>query len=286
MKYVVVGVGYAGQRVLSLLPAAHASGMSRSAPPNCDRTVATLDLDLDLSLNRCSDERVSCPDDYALLYTVAPDDDAKEDRRLSRLLDLLAPAPTRIVYMSSSGVYGDCGGRLIDENQPTNPGSERAQRRLHAEKKLQRWCSAENVGLITLRVAGIYGPGRLGRKRILAGEPVIAESEANPGNRIHVDDLAHCCVAAMTIDTAKGIYNISDGDHRSSSWFSRTVAEFAEIAPAPQVSLNDALATFSNTRLSFLRESRRLDNSKMLAELNPALRYANAEAGIRASLVN
>jgi nucleoside-diphosphate-sugar epimerase len=279
VKYVVVGVGYTGQRVLSLLPAEHASGISRSATPNCDRAVVTLDLD------HCSDESISCPDDYTLLYTVAPDSDPEEDRRLSNLLDLLAPAPTRFVYVSSSGVYGDCGGRLIDENQPTNPANKRAQRRLHAEETLQQWCNAENAGLITLRVAGIYGPGRLGRERILAGQPVIAESDANPGNRIHVDDLACCCVAAMTADAASGIYNISDGDHRSPSWFLRTVAELAGLTPAPQVSLHQAIATISDTRMSFLRESRRLDNRKMLAELNPELRYADAEAGIRASLV-
>ncbi|MFT5500841.1 MAG: nucleoside-diphosphate-sugar epimerase, partial [Woeseiaceae bacterium] len=258
----------------------HASGINRSATPNCDRTVVTLDLD------HCPDENISCPDDYTLLYTVAPDSDAEEDPRLSNLLNLLAPAPTRVVYISSSGVYGDCGGRLIDENQPTNPANKRAQHRQHAEEKLRRWCATENAGLITLRVAGIYGPGRLGRKRILAGQPIIAESDANPGNRIHVDDLARCCVAAMTADAASGIYNISDGDHRSPSWFSRTVAELAGLAPAPQVPLSEALATFNDTRLSFLRDSRRLDNSKMLAELNPALRYADAEAGIRASLVN
>jgi nucleoside-diphosphate-sugar epimerase len=279
VKYVVVGVGYTGRRVLSLLPAEHASGISRSATPNCDRTVVTLDLD------RSADESLSFPDDYALLYSVAPDSDADEDPRLSRLLALLAPAPARIVYISSSGVYGDCGGRLIDENQRTNPGSKRAQRRLQAEEKLQRWCNTENARLITLRVAGIYGPGRLGRKRILAGEPVIAESEAHPGNRIHVDDLARCCVAALTTDAASGIYNINDGDHRSPSWFSRAVAELAGLTPPPQVALSEALSTFSSTRLSFLRESRRLDNSKMLAELNPALRYANAEAGICASLL-
>lgn len=278
MKYIVVGVGYTGRRVLSLLPAEHASGISRSASPNCDRTVVTLDLD------RRAAESISFPDHYTLLYTVAPDSDADEDPRLSRMLDLLAPAPARIVYMSSSGVYGDCSGRLIDENQPANPGNQRAQRRLHAEEKLQRWCSAENARLITLRVAGIYGPGRLGRKRILAGEPVIAESEAHPGNRIHVDDLARCCVAAMTTDAASGIYNISDGDHRSPGSFSQAVAELAGLRPPPQIALSEALATFSSTRLSFLRESRRLDNSKMLAELNPALRYASTEAGICASL--
>ncbi|HEX7718893.1 MAG TPA: SDR family NAD(P)-dependent oxidoreductase, partial [Woeseiaceae bacterium] len=147
------------------------------------------------------------------------------------------------------------------------------------------WAAGHGVSLIVLRVPGIYGPGRLGLEGIREAKPILIDSEANPGNRIHVDDLATCCMAALSPERPAGIYNVGDGDHRSSTWFSRTVALLAGLPPPPEVARKEAEQTFSAMRLSFLGESRRLDNRKMLATLGVELRYANAEDGIRASLV-
>ncbi len=278
MNFVVVGVGYTGKRVLARLPADNASGINRSSVAGLDRPVVAIDLDSHV------DQPLSLTEKYRLLYTVAPAADSTDDLRLARLLELLHPRPERIVYISTSGVYGDCNGRLVNEGDPTGSTTDRANRRLAAEEMLQSWCSKIVCELFILRVPGIYGPGRLGIERIRAAEAIIAESEANPGNRIHVDDLAGCCIAAMTNNAPPGIYNVSDGDFRSSSWFALTVAKLARLASPPQVSREDAQRTFSEARLSFIGESRRLDNRRMLAELKPRLRYTDAEDGIRASL--
>ena len=268
MQTVIVGVGYTGQRVLAALPADRSQGLSRKI----------IDLDED------SPKPVSLPESYALLYTVPPGKTSASDERLETLLGMLQTPPNRFVYLSTSGVYGDCGGRSVDETARPNPMSERAKRRLWSEHRLTDWSAEQGSELTILRVPAIYGPGRLGIDRIKAGTPVIAEAEAGPGNRIHVDDLVACCLTALEAESSPGIYNVGDGDHRSGTWFAKTVAEFAGLAAPPEVSRDEAEATFSDSRLSFLRESRTVDTTRMRDVLGVSPRYANCEDGIRESL--
>ncbi len=279
---VIIGSGYTGSRVLAALGAGRAIGFRRSGDTSAGGAdIARLDLD------DVRPTELSLPDRYSLLYTVPPrveNGDDADDQRLARLLGLLHPLPQRFVYLSTSGVYGDCDGRLVHESTAPNPQTSRARRRLAAERHLQAWSASHGVSLIVLRVPGIYGPGRLGTEGIREAKPILIGSEANPGNRIHVDDLAACCLAALSLERPAGLYNVADGDHRSSSWFTRTVARLAGLPPPPEVSREEAEQSFSAMRMSFLGESRRLDNRKMLASLGVLPRYANAEDGIRASL--
>ena len=276
MKCVVVGTGYTGLRLLNALPA-DSAGINRSAvTADAPRQVLQADLDtareLPLSLGGA-----------ALVYTVPPPGSGDDDPRLQRFLDLLGAAPpARTVYLSTSGVYGNHGGAVVDETTPTAPQSARARRRVAAERALDTWCNARDVALVVLRVPGIYGPGRLGLHRIEARTPVIAGSDAHPGNRIHVDDLVTCCVAA--IGAPAGVYNVGDGDHRSATWFAGEVARQAGLDPPPEVSRAEAEATFGSGRLSFLAESRRVDTRRMRDVLAVTPRYADPADGIAAAL--
>lgn len=236
-----------------------------------------LDLDQDRLLLRG-------PMPPRVLYTVPPSAASHGEPRLARLLEALNPVPERIVYLSTSGVYGDCSGELVSESRQPMPRTPRAMRRFAAEQMLQDWCSRSGSCCVILRVPAIYGPGRLGVDRIIAGEPQILESESNPGNRIHVDDLSAAAIAALGRSIAGGIYNVCDGDFRSSTWFALTVARLAGLAAPPLISRVDALATLPSSRQSFLQESRRLDTRKMREVLEIQARYANAENGIRDSL--
>lgn len=279
IERVIIGSGYTGSRVLTALGAGRAIGFRRSGETSTGgAVVARLDLD------EVRPRKLPLPDKYSLLYTVPPRADDADDPRLERLLGMLQPLPERFVYLSTSGVYGDCDGRLVDESTASNPQTSRAKRRLAAEQYLQAWTKSNSVSLILLRVPGIYGPGRLGLEGIHEANSILIDREANPGNRIHVDDLAACCLAALSLERPAGLYNVGDGDHRSSSWFTRTVARLAGLPSPPEVSRKDAEQTFSAMRLSYLGESRRLDNRKMLGVLGVEPRYANAEDGIRASL--
>lgn len=275
---VVAGAGYTGGRVLAALGPERATGFRRSPATG----TGTIQTDLD----REGATLPPLPADYALLYTIPParDGDGDRDSRLARLLALLDPLPARIVYLSTSGVYGDCGGEVVDEKREPRPASLRARRRLAAEMQLDDWASAHGVALVVLRVPGIYGPERLGLDRIRKRRAVIREADAHPGNRIHVEDLVSACLAALSSGRPAGICNLADGDHRSSTWFTMTVARLAGLPAPPEVSRDEARRTFPQSRLSFLEESRRLDTRKMREVLKVMPRYANAEDGIRASL--
>lgn len=266
-----VGAGYTGVRVLERLPDTIALGRSRSGNER-------LDLDHDEGL------RIALPDQYALVYSVPPADDQPGDPRLARFLALLPQPPARIVYLSTTGVYGNRDGERVDEASKPRPESARAERRLAAEQMLAEWCTGRDTTVVVLRVPGIYGPGRLGTDRIQAAMPVIEEKDANPGNRIHVDDLATCCIAALSPAVPDGIYNVGDGDHRSGTWFTCEVARQAGLPPPPMISFVDAQKTFSPMRLSFLRESRIVDTTKMHEMLGVNPRYSNPADGIAASL--
>lgn len=112
----------------------------------------------------------------------------------------------------------------------------------------------------------------------------MREEEAGISNRIHVDDLVSACIAAVMNPEARGVYNITDGNSISSSTFLRTLAELAGIHAPPQVSMVEAQLTFSMDRLSFLNESRRVSNDRMLKHLGVTLKYPDYVEGIRASL--
>ena len=269
MLTLVAGTGYTGQRVLELLPAEEALGLSRSAI-DTDHHFELVDFD---ALEKLP---VELPEDYAVLYTCPPDSDT--DQRLRRFVAALPHEPARFVYISTTGVYGDCRGARVSEETPVNPGSRMSKPRLDAEDYLRAWTDR----LVVLRVPGIYGPGRLGVERLKAGEASLRESEANPGNRIHVDDLVACCVAALSPGTPFGVYNVGDGDHRSATWFAGEVARQADLEPPREISRAQAAQEFSPMRLAFLASSRIVDTTKMREVLG--ITPMTPEEGIRKSL--
>ncbi len=273
-RTLVVGAGYTGRRLLAAL-GDDALGLSRSGG---DGGVLRYDLDGE------THPAIEISPSAGIVYTVPPSGDADGDRRLYALLAALSVPPARFVYLSTTGVYGDHRGGLVDESMPVAPATDRARHRVAAERLLGRWAQKHDVILIVLRVPGIYGPGRLGLERIREGLPVVDESDAGPGNRIHVDDLVSAIRAALDARTPAGTVNVGDGDNRSSTAFTAEVARQAGLEMPPRISLREAQETFSPMRLSFLNESRRLDLTRMQTVLKPVLRYADPADGIAAAL--
>jgi len=271
MLTLVIGTGYTGGRVLKRLHGAF--GLSKSQPESSKGT-AIFDLDTAAALP------IHLPDTYRIIYTVPPAGDS-DDERLQRFLELLDPEPQDFVYISTTGVYGDCDGAKIDESAVVRPDTIRARRRVAAERQLTRWAAASGTNLTILRSPSIYGPGRLGEERLQKMEPVLLEADSNPGNRIHVDDLVSCCCAAL--DAPAGIYNIGDGDHRSATWFASEVARQLGFPEPQQVSRGELAQSISSLRMSFLSESRQIDTRKMREVLSVIPTFTNAEDGIRAS---
>lgn len=221
----------------------------------------------------------------SILYYFAPPPAAgPDDGRVARFLDSLNPAnfPKRCIYISTSGVYGDCGGDWVSEDRPTNPQSERACRRLAAESRFQDWCRPRGIELVILRVPGIYGPGRLPIERIRNRVPVVREEESPFSNRIHGDDLASICIAAARSERARGIYNVSDGHPTTMTDYFYRVADLLGLPRPPAISMDQARRVLSPGMLSFLDESKRLDNRRMLADLTVQLRFPDLSAGLPA----
>jgi nucleoside-diphosphate-sugar epimerase len=163
------------------------------------------------------------------------------------------------------------------------PSSDRGRRRAAAERIASEWCNTRGVRCVILRVPGIYGPGRLPLDRLRRGEPALRPEDSGPGNRIHVDDLVTACVAALE-RPVQGIFNVTDGDHSSTTEFMQRTAALAGLPPPPLIALADARERISPGMLSFLVESRRVDNRRMREELGVEPRYASLDAGIAASL--
>jgi nucleoside-diphosphate-sugar epimerase len=282
----IAGCGYVGQRLaLRLNDPYRVTALVRS--PEAAARLGQLGLRtsvLDLDRVRANDVIPESLDQEAIVYLAPPPASGESDLRLDRFLQLATVPPHTFVYMSTTGVYGDTGGDRVDESSPLRPRTDRARRRVSAEEMTRVWCSERRVRRVVLRVPGIYGPGRLPIERLQRAEPMIRVQEAGISNRIHVDDLVEACVLAISNPEARGVYNVTDGNAISSTEFTQTVARIAGLPPPPQVSLEEAQLTFSPERLSFVNESRRVSNERMLKHLGHELRYSSIETGIRQSL--
>lgn len=209
-----------------------------------------------------------------------------EDLNTRRLISELARAgnPRRLVYISTTGVYGDCGGAWVDETRPAAPAADRARRRRDAEEALQIWARDQGHELVILRVAGIYGPDRLPLERIRRRVPLVRPDQSPYSNRVHTDDVVAACVAAMERGAAGEIYNVADGHPSTMTDYFLRLAGAADLPPPPVLPLEEAMASLSPGMLSYLRESRRLSNRRMREGLGIALRYPHLDEGLAASL--
>ena len=282
----IAGCGYVGQRLASRLQAHYdVTGLVRSAARVAElERVGIRALAVDLDRVRAGVAIPERLDQEAILYLTPPPVLGESDLRLDRFLQLATVPPHTFVYMSTTGVYGDTAGAVVNESSAVQPRTDRARRRVSAEEMTRVWCNERRVRRVVLRVPGIYGPERLPLERLRHYEPVVREREAGINNRIHVDDLVEACTCAITNSEARGVYNVTDGQPFGSTTFMNLVAKVAGLPAPPQVSMEEAQLTFSPERLSFLNESRRVSNERMLKHLGVVLKYADVEAGIRASL--
>jgi nucleoside-diphosphate-sugar epimerase len=208
------------------------------------------------------------------------------DTRTRSLLAALAPRgggamlPRRFVYLSTSGVYGDCAGEWVDETRPPNPHTERALRRLDAERALVEWGERNEVEILILRVPGIYALERLPLERLARGTPALRTEQDVYTNHIHADDLAGILVAALESIRARGVYNASDDGPMKMGDFFDLVADRAGLARPARISREEAVRLLPPELVSFMSESRRLSNRRMKAELGVRLRYPTVADGV------
>lgn len=236
-----------------------------------------------LELDNLAEPALLPTKDALLYYFAPPPARGTEDTRLQHFLKSINKneLPKQFIYISTSGVYGNQQGKLINESTPPNPQVDRAKRRYHAEQQLQQWSKDSNVPVTILRVGGIYGPGRLPLQRIKDQIPMLHENLSPQTNRIHADDLAQVCFAAAAKKAQGQIYNVSDGTNSNMTEYFNTIADFVDLPRPPLVDWDEAEKTISQGMLSYLKESRRMDNSKMMKELEIKLRYPSLKEGLK-----
>jgi len=284
-RFRVAGCGYVGTRLAPLLLArGPVVALTRSAASAAALVARGLDAEAwDLDAGAAPPASLGKP--AVLYYLVPPPIAGTTDTRLAAFLAALPVPPQRIVYVSTTGVYGDTGGDWVNEDSPLNPTTDRARRRVDAERRIAEYAAANGVPSTVLRVPGIYGPGRLPLERVRRGEPLIRHAEAGYSSRIHVDDLATALVLAGTVAAAIGrTYNVTDGNTSTMTEYFERVAALAGLPAPALVSRREAQQRLSPGLLSFLAESRRIDSSRIRRELGFEPRFADLRLGILSSL--
>jgi len=227
------------------------------------------DLDDRVSLSRI----VGLAD--AVLHFAPPPAQGKGDPRTRNLLAALSRGtlPQRLVYISTSGVYGDCGGEFIDETHRLNPQTPRAQRRVAAEQLIRDWAKRHSVNASILRVPGIYAADRFPLDRLQAGSPAVVANEDSYTNHIHADDLAHIALAALHHGRPNRVYHAVDGDGMKMGDYFDAIADAFGLTHPPRLSREQVRQAVSPMMWSFMNESRRLSNQRLQKELRVRLRY-------------
>ena len=260
----ILGCGEIGRRVSSMAHPERQIYAVVSRPESAQilqrRGVSAFAIDFDEDVHF-----PGIPHQAQWFYFVPPQKSGEEDRRLKKWLACIPDDqhPARVVYISSSGVYGDHQGHWVTEKTPIAPHTERARRRAHAEQQWTHWCNHREVDLIVLRVPGIVGTGRSTIDRLKAGEPILHPDDAPYVNLIDADRLADICLS-LSARAPAGIYNVANNEAPITITEQRVRLCKEEGIRVPQfIRMREAEKVYSPMRMSFIRESRRLNIEKL-----------------------
>ncbi len=222
-----------------------------------------------------------------VIHLAPPPGEGWADRRTTALMRALRlrSVPASLVYGSTSGVYGDCQGQWVAETRPVAARTPRAQRRVDAEASVRLNGRISGTRSSILRIPGIYAPDREGgtpRERLLKGTPVLDAADDVYTNHIHADDLARACLAALWRGRPQRIYNASDDTQLRMGDYFDLAADLYGLPRPPRVPRSTAQDQLPLMLLSFMSESRRLDNGRLKRELRLALRHPTVAEGLRA----
>lgn len=211
-----------------------------------------------------------------ILHFAPPPSAGQQDTRTTHMIRALAgrrTLPQRVVYLSTSGVYGNRHGAAVREWDRVAAATDRAHRRVHAERQLRDWGCERKVRVCILRVPGIYAQDRLPLERLQRGTPSIRAEEDSYTNHIHADDLARLVLLALNRGEAGRIYHASDGAWMKAGDYFDAVADTFSLARPERIAMRDAGDRIPANALSFLQESRRLTNVRAIKELGMWFRY-------------
>ncbi len=281
-RLLIVGCGDIARRALPRLRGRYAVRAlvrsERDVASLCEQGVVPILADLDRPETLLPLAGVA----EGLLHLAPPNADGERDERTRNLITALSQGmlPRRVVYISTSGVYGDCRGEWVDEARPLNAQTARARRRVDAELVLSNW----DVETVILRVPGIYASDRLPLERLRRGTPVLRPKDDVYTNHVHAEDLVSAIVASLERAPAGAVYNVSDdSEMKMGEWFDFVADRFG-LARPPRVSRVQAAQCVPPALLSFMSESRRLSNRRIKQELDFRFRYPTVRDGVPSPL--
>jgi nucleoside-diphosphate-sugar epimerase len=291
-RLLIIGCGDVGQRVLQLLPVRTRAVqvLALTSTPHKAPMLRALgaqplvgDLDGAASLRRLAGVA------QYVLHLAPPPGQGTVDTRTQALLRALGRgrAPRALVYVSTTGVYGDAAGAWVDENRPLAPRSARALRRVDAERQVRRFGLRRGTRTALLRAPGIYAPDRVGgtpRARLEKGQPVLRAQDDVFTNHIHADDLARACWLALWRARPQRALNVCDDSALRMGDYFDQAADLYGLPRPLRVSWAQAEAMLTPMQLSFMRESRRLRNARLKHELRLRLRWPDVLQGLAAGV--
>ena len=292
IRVLIVGAGDVARRLLSLL-AATPSAFAVTALARREETAAwwrrqgvrTIRADLD---HRAELRRVGGQADW-IVHLAPPPAEGPGDPRTRNLLAALESGgrlPQRLVYISTTGVYGDHGGARVDESTPGRASTDRALRRVDAEAQVRQFARRTGCRVSILRVPGIYAADRLPVARLQAGTPAIEAAEDSYTNHIHADDLARSIVATFRRGRCNRSYNtVDDSAMKMGDWFDAVADATGHARPA-RLPRDEVKRAVSPAMWSYLAESRRIGNRRLKRELGLRLRYPTVREGLAATKNN
>lgn len=282
-RVIIAGCGYIGSRVARLWKkrGAEVVCLVRTAEKipvlqSEGYTAGTFSLD--------DPAAIELPDtsNSIVYYLAPPPGGGTYDTRARNFIERLKNGrmPGKVIYMSTTSVYSESGGGCVTEDSAAEPHTAIGKRRLDAERAFLEYGREAGVPVVILRVSGIYGPGRLPLMQISQGQPLLREEESGPSNRIHADDLAAVCLAAADRGESGDIFNVSDGHPSSMTSYFNACADLLGYPRQPQVSMEEARRTMSPLMLSYVTDSRVVDNTRMLERLQIRLKYPTMLDGL------
>lgn len=282
MRILIVGCGDVGLRAAKLLQGrARLYALTRTTERHDSlRAAGVIPIGGDLD-DRKSLARIAALADH-VLHFAPPPTEGETDPRTKRLLAALGRASLSVslVYISTSGVYGDCGGAVVPETWPARPNNTRARRRADAEARLRRF-GRGGRRISILRAPGIYAQDRMPAERVRKSLPAIVRQDDVYTNHIHAEDLARLAIAALFRGRPNRLYNaVDDSGLKMGDWFD-VVADHLGLSRPPRRSWAEVIAAVTPAMRTFLTESRRLSNRRIKEELGFRLKYPTVREGLR-----
>ncbi|PRC92014.1 NAD(P)-dependent oxidoreductase [Solimicrobium silvestre] len=278
-RVLIVGCGDIGMRILPLLGAHFRVFAVTSQASRCEELRAAGAIPLIANLDEPATLARLAGLASLIIYLAPPPSEGVSDTR-SRHLAALLSRRCCLVYVSTSGVYGDCGGALIAETRTVKPHNLRAVRRVDAEQVWRLWARRTGSALSILRVPGIYAADRLPLERLKKGLPALLPEQDVFTNHIHADDLARLVMQALFYGSPNRVYHAVDDSCLLMGEYFDLVADRVGLPRVPRLARDELVLQVSPAMLSFMGESRRMSNLRIKGELGFRLRYPSVVDGV------